>query len=211
MIVGHVDQCQFQLLVNFLELAAQLPFQVRVDDGQWLVKQHRRNVAAHESPAQRNLLFGVGAQAAGASIQLRRQLQHFRNTADALPDMGRRHAPIAQRKGQVVGHRHGVVHHRKLEYLGNIALLWGQRRHVTPIKQDAAVRRRQQTGYAVQQGGFAAAGGAKQGIGAAVAKCETQRQQRIILVRLRVTDVRVGEVQCDFGHSLAPRGRTDCQ
>jgi hypothetical protein len=46
-----VDQRELELVVDLLQLAAQLPLQVRVDHGQRLVEQHRRHILAHQAAA----------------------------------------------------------------------------------------------------------------------------------------------------------------
>jgi hypothetical protein len=40
LIVGDIDQGQFQLFVDFLELAPQVPFQVGIDDGQRFIEKN---------------------------------------------------------------------------------------------------------------------------------------------------------------------------
>ncbi len=123
LVVRDVDQRQLQLGVNLLQLAPQLPLQVRVDDGQRLIEQHRTHVFAHQAAAERDLLFGIGRQASGALVQLAGEFQHLGDLADALLDLVTRHTPVLQRKGQVLRHRHRVVDDRELEHLRDVALL----------------------------------------------------------------------------------------
>ncbi len=52
LIVRHVDQCELELVVDLLELAPQLPLEVRVDHRERLVEQHRRHIGAHQATAQ---------------------------------------------------------------------------------------------------------------------------------------------------------------
>jgi hypothetical protein len=81
LVVGDIDHRQFQLFVNFLELAPQMPFQVGVDDGERFIEEYGRHVAPHQAAAQRDFLFGVGAQAGCFFIQVRGQIEdlgHFR-------------------------------------------------------------------------------------------------------------------------------------
>ena len=63
LVVGDVDQGELELLVDLLELPAQLPLEVRIDDRERLVEQHRRDVLAHQAAAERDLLLGVGGEA----------------------------------------------------------------------------------------------------------------------------------------------------
>ena len=61
-----------------------------------------------------------------------------------------RHAAVLQRESEVLADRHGVVDHRKLEHLRDIALLGRQRRDVDAVEQDLAARRRDDAGNQVQ-------------------------------------------------------------
>ena len=82
-----------------------------------------RHVLAHQAAAERDLLLGVGRQAGGAQVELAAHLEHLGDLADALLDALGRHAAVAQREGQVLGHRHRVVDDRELEHLRDVALL----------------------------------------------------------------------------------------
>ena len=66
LVVGDVDHGHADLVVQFLELGAQHPFEVRVDDGQRLVEHDHVDVGAHQAAAERDLLLAVGGQAGGA-------------------------------------------------------------------------------------------------------------------------------------------------
>ncbi|CFE02812.1 Uncharacterised protein [Bordetella pertussis] len=207
LVVRDIDQGQLELVVDFLQLAPQLPLQVRVDHRQRLVEQDGRHIAAHQAAPQRDLLLGVRRQAAGAALQHRRQLQHFGDAADPLADMRLRHAPVAQRKGQVVGHRHRVVDHRKLEDLGDVALLRRAAGHILAVEQHPALRRPQQAGHAIEQGGLAAARRPQQGVGPAVLEGEAQRQQRVVVLAARIGAIGVRQVELDAGHQRSPAAR----
>jgi hypothetical protein len=204
LVVGHVDQRQAEFVVDFLELAPQLPFQVRIDDGQRLVEQDGRHVLAHQPTSQRDLLLGVGGQSAGAAVQRRRQVQHFGYFAHALLDLRGGHAPVAQREGEVLAHRHRVVDHRELEHLGDVPGLRRGVGHVVAVEPDGALRRPQQPRDAVEQRGLAAAGRAQQRIGAAIVEREVQRQQRVVFVLLRMGHIGMGEVEVDARHVRLP-------
>ena len=204
LVVRDVDQRELELMVDLLELAPQLPLQVRVDHRQRLVEQHRAHVLAHEASAERDLLLLVGAQARRALVELARQLQHLGDDADAGADALGRDAAVAQGERQVLGHRHGVVDHRELEHLRDVALLRRGVRHVGAVEAHRAVRGRDEARDDVQHGRLAAARGAEQRIGAAVLECHAQRQQRPVLVGLRVRLVRVRQVEVDSAHVLSP-------
>ena len=137
LVVGDVDQGELELVVDLLELAPQLPLEVRVDHRQRLVEQHRRDVLAHQAAAERDLLLGVGGEAGGALVELAAQLEHLGDLADALRDPLRRDAAVAQREGQVLGHGHRVVDDRELEHLGDVALLRRSRGDVDAVELHA--------------------------------------------------------------------------
>ena len=109
--------------MDLLELAAQLPFQVRVNHGERLVKEHRRHIRAHQPAPQRYLLLGVGAQARRTLVELAAHVQHLGNLTHPFFDLVGRHAPVAQGEAQVLGHRHGVVNYWELEHLRDVARL----------------------------------------------------------------------------------------
>ena len=90
--------------------------------------------------------------------------------------------PVAQRKGQVVVDRHGVVDDRKLEHLGDVAALGSGVGDVLAVEQDAALGRSEKPGYQIEQGGLAAARGPEQRVGAAVGPVDRQLLEGIILV-----------------------------
>ena len=193
--------------MDLLELAPQLPFEVRIDDRQRLVEQHRRYIAAHQPATERNLLLGIGCEARRTLVELATHIEHLGNLADALFDLVGRHLAVAQRKRQVFSHRHGVVDDRKLEHLRNIALLRTGLRHVTSVEADAAMRWHQQARHDVEHGRLAAARGAQQGVGAAIAKTHLEWQQRVVAVLRRVGPVGVRQIEVDAGHVSFPSAR----
>ena len=81
LVVRDVDQRQLQLVVDLLQLAAQLPLQVRVDHRQRLVEQHRRDVLAHQAAAERDLLLRIGREAGGALVRAGRSARASRRRA----------------------------------------------------------------------------------------------------------------------------------
>src|SRR5690606_2043029 len=62
LIVGDVDHGDVELLVDLLELAPQLPLQVRVDHRQRLVEENRRHVLTYQAAAHGDLLLLVGGE-----------------------------------------------------------------------------------------------------------------------------------------------------
>ena len=173
---------------------------MRVNHRERLIKQHGRHIRAHQAAAKRDFLLGICRQVGGALVELAAHFQHFGNHAHALLDLVGGPFAVTQRKRQVFGHRHGVVNHRKLKNLRNIALLRAALGDVLAVKLDAAVRRRDQPGHDVEQGGFAAARGPEQRVGAAIFKRHLQGQQGVVAVLLGVGPVGVGQVEFDACH-----------
>ena len=195
LVVGDVDQRELELVVDLLQLAPQLPFQVRIDHRQRFVEQHRRDVLANQTAAQTDLLLGVGRQPGGALVQLAAELEHLGDFADPGLDPVRRNASVLQRESQVFGHRHRVVDHRKLEHLRDVARLWRLERDIFATESHRALRRLHQARDEVEHRRLAAARWAEQGVGAAVFETHLQRQQRVIAVGLRIGFVAVRQVQ----------------
>jgi hypothetical protein len=69
-----------------------------------------------------DLLLGIGGQAAALRPSSVFHADHLGDRLHALGDIAGVDATVAQRKGQVVAHRHGVVDDRELEHLGDVAL-----------------------------------------------------------------------------------------
>ena len=145
-----------------------MPFQMGIDDGQGFIEEHGRHIASHQAAAQGYFLFGIGTQARGFFLQVRGQVEDLGHLV--YPPGGVRivEAPVSQRKGQIVENGHGVVKHRKLEYLGDVAFFRGQVGHVDAVVEHPALAGFEQPGDHVEQRGLAAAGRPQQGVGAAV-------------------------------------------
>ena len=73
LVVRDVDHGQVELAVQLLQLRAQLPLQMRIDDGERLVEEDGGHVRPHEAAAERHLLLGVGGQPARPLVQHRRR------------------------------------------------------------------------------------------------------------------------------------------
>ena len=105
------------------QFGAQLPFQFGIDHSQRLVEQHRGNIGAHQPAAKRYLLLGVRRQPRRLAVEIGRKVKQSRDLCNPRVDLALGHAAIFQRKCQVLPDRHGVVDHRELEYLRDVALL----------------------------------------------------------------------------------------
>ena len=186
LVVGDVDHRDADLLLQLLELGAELPFQVRVDDGQRLVEHDDGDVLAHEAAAHRDLLLAVGGEAGGAAAEAVGELQHLGDGADAGVDRGGGDAAVAEREGEIVVDGHRVVDDRELEHLGDVALDRRQAGHVAVVEEHAALGRHDQARDDVEQRGLAAAGGAEQRVGAAVGPLDVDLLQRIVLRAARL-------------------------
>ena len=136
--MGNVDHGVAEAAVELLQLAAQLPLHLRIDDRQRLVEEDRVDVGAHEAAAQGDFLFLVGGQAASAAIGAIFEADHLEDLGHPPIDLVRRKAPVAQREGEVLRHGHGVVDDRKLEYLRDVALFRRPIGHVLAVKEDIA-------------------------------------------------------------------------
>ena len=202
LVVRDVDHREVERAVQHLELRAQLPLQPRIDHGERLVEQDRRHVGAHQAAAERDLLLGVGRQAVGLAGEDRASRSSSRAiSATRASISGARQAAVLEREGEVLAHRHGVVDHRELEHLGDVALLRRQRHDVLAVEQHRAARRPDDAGDDVEQGGLAAARRSEQRVGAALApghRGRLQRKARRIGIVAAVGVRKIDEV--DAGH-----------
>ena len=122
LVVGHIDHGAADAVMKLLELRSQHPFEMRIDDGERFVEHDDVDVGTHEAAAQRNLLLAVGRQSGGAIAKCSVELEHGGDLAHPLVDLRFAHPAVAQRKGEIVVNRHGVVDDRELEHLGDVAL-----------------------------------------------------------------------------------------
>ena len=79
LVVGDVDHREIELAMQRLQLRAQLPFQLGIDHRQRLVEQHRGDVGADETAAERNLLLGVGRQPRRLAAEPGREVEQVRD------------------------------------------------------------------------------------------------------------------------------------
>ena len=106
-----------------LQLRPQLPFQLRIDHRQRLVEQNRSNIGSDQAPAERDFLLGVGRQPCRLAFEIGREIEQTRDLRNSRVDLALGYAAVLQRERQILSDRHGVVDHRKLEHLRDIALL----------------------------------------------------------------------------------------
>ncbi len=137
--MGDIHHGRAQLVVNFLKLAAQNPFQMRVNHRQRFVKQNGRNIITHQTTPQRDRLFFIRAKAACLLLELACQIQHPGNFTHTGINALFINATVAQGEGQVVIDRHGVIDHRELENLCDVAFFRGKVCNILAIKQDLTV------------------------------------------------------------------------
>jgi len=204
LIVRDIDQRELELVVDLLELAPQLPLEVRIDHGERLVKQHGRDVGAHQAAPQRDLLLLVGRQARRAHVELVAHLQHLGDNSDTLADPLLGHLAVLERERQVLGHGHGVVDHRELEDLRDVAVLRRGARDIAPIEQHLAVRGHEQPRHDVEHGRLAAARRAEQRVSAAILEFHLQGQQRVVAVLPGIGLVGMRQVERDVRHAQTP-------
>ncbi len=207
LVVGHVDHGDVEGAVDLLEGRAQLPFQVRVDDGERLVEQDRGDVGPHQAAPERDLLLHVGREVAGLAPEHRREVEKACDLRHAGGRRLARDVAVLEREGEVLAHRHGVVDHRELEDLGDVARLRRQVRHVPLVEQDAPAGRAHQPRDDVEKRRLAAAGGTEQRVGAALGPDVVDLLQGVVLGPARVRPVGVGEmIEGDAGHAGLSRG-----
>ncbi|MNI43116.1 hypothetical protein D3C73_974360 [compost metagenome] len=122
------------------------------------------------------------------------KIGHFEDFVDALFDLGLRYLTIAQGEGEIVEHGHRVVDDRKLENLGDVALLGRELRHVLAVEQDATVGWRQQARDDVEKRRLSAAGRPQQRIGAAILPFVMDFLQRIVAGSLGLFAIGVADM-----------------
>jgi hypothetical protein len=211
LVVGDVDHREVELAMQRLQLGAQLPLQLGIDDGERLIEQHGRDVGTHQAAAERDLLLGVGGEARRLAVQVRREVEQVGDLPDPRIDFGPGDAAVLQRERQVLTHRHGVVDDRELEHLRDVALLRGQRRDVTAVEQNLSARRRHDAGNQIEQRGLAAAGRPEQRIGSALPPGHGDRLQRKGFQRRVIAVVGLGEIdEVNAGHQASPSLRETC-
>mmetsp|Transcript_22319 Transcript_22319/g.35617 ORF Transcript_22319/g.35617 Transcript_22319/m.35617 type:complete len:251 (+) Transcript_22319:717-1469(+) len=143
LVVGHIDHGVGDALVQLFELGAQLPLEVWVDHGERFVKHDDVYVIAHKATAHGDFLFVVRGQAGGLAVQNVGDFQHLGNLGHAFLDGGWINAAVLQREREVLTHGHGVVDHRELEHLRDVALIRRQFGDVLTVKQDLSFGRLQ--------------------------------------------------------------------
>ena len=205
LVMGDVDHGVAEIVVQRFQLRAQLPFHLRVDDGQRFVEEQRVDVLAHHPAAEGDLLLRIRRQPAGLAVQRRLHADHRGDARHPLGDIGGIGAAVAQRKGQVLAHRHGVVDHRELEHLRDVAGRGRGVGHVDIVEQDPPLAGPQQARDDVEQRGFPAARGAEQRVGLSVRPVVVELLQRVVLGPFRVGEVGMREVvERDLGHGPVP-------
>ena len=142
LVVGDVDHGRAAAAVNLAQAGAELPFHLRVNDGERLVEQDGADIGAHEAAAERDLLLLIRREAACAAIGQRGEADDFEHLVHALADLGGFHAAIAERESEVLAHRHRVIDDGELEHLRDVALFGRQAGDVLAIHQHAAFARR---------------------------------------------------------------------
>ena len=79
LIVGDIDHQHVERAMDGFELRAQLPFERGIDHRQRLVEQHGGDVGPHQPAPERDLLLGIGGEAARPAVEVRRQAEQRRD------------------------------------------------------------------------------------------------------------------------------------
>ena len=59
LVMGHIDHRTLDAVLQFLELGAQLPFQMRINHREGFIEHDDIHIRAHKTAPQRNFLFAV--------------------------------------------------------------------------------------------------------------------------------------------------------
>ena len=84
LVVRDIDHGVAEALVQLLQLRAQHPFHMRIDDGQRLVEQDGVDVGAHQPAAERDLLLLVGGQPARLALGPVGEVDHLERSRATL-------------------------------------------------------------------------------------------------------------------------------
>src|SRR5215207_4924390 len=95
LVVGHINHRAADSLMQLLELRAQHPFEMRIDDGQRLIEHNYIDVRAYQAATQRDFLLAVGGKSRGTSIEHPIEFKHVGDFAHAPVDITGRDGPIA--------------------------------------------------------------------------------------------------------------------
>ena len=87
LIVGDINHGMAKLTMDLFQLSAQLPLQVRINNGQRLIKQNSIHIGAHQATAQRDFLFVIGTESARFLVSEFFQAQHCDGVGDTLLDL----------------------------------------------------------------------------------------------------------------------------
>ena len=169
---------------------------MRIDDGQRLIEQNGVDVGAYQAAAERDLLLAIGGQAGCAALEAVGQIGHGGDLATRSRTTWLADAAVAQRKGEIVVDRHGVVDDRELEDLGNVALSPGAGVLTSSLVEQNACHLlgTSRPEMMLSKRCLATAGGPKQGVGAAVIPLQIKLLQRPIVFACRVGVVAVPEI-----------------
>ena len=144
LVVRDIDHGIAEALVQLLQLRAQHPLHVGIDNRQRLIEQDGIDVGSNEATAQRYLLLLIGGETARLLFGPAGEIDHFQRFAHLAVNLRFGHTAIAQGKGKIVVDGHGVVDDRELEYLRDIAFLGGKVRYILAVEEQLTVRRMDQ-------------------------------------------------------------------
>ena len=147
--------------MQLLDFQPHLDSQLGVKVRQWLIEQEQLRIA-YERPTHGYPLALTARELAGASIEKLFDLKlpgHVLQLAGAGCTV---HPAHFHAERDVPGHGHGRIQSVGLEHHRNVAVLGADMGHVTSADMYRPAGNRLQPGYAVQQGGLAAAGRAYQ-------------------------------------------------
>ena len=161
LVVRDVDRGRPLFDVQPLDLGPHLFAQLGVQRADRFVHQHRLR-APHQRAADRDALHVAARERRRLLVEEVGDAQHAGDLAHRLVDLAAAHARGAQRKGDVLEHRHMRIKREGLEHHGDVAVGRLEVLHRLAVDQDVALVDRLESRYRTQCRRLAAAGLSKQ-------------------------------------------------
>ena len=197
---GGVDDHRTAPLEQLRQFLAHLLAQLVVEIGERFIQQHETCVLDDGAGQGRALLLPAG-KFRGSALQHRREPEKRRRLLDPALDLGPVEPLDAQRRGDVLEHRHVRIVDEELVDEADVALLRADAGDVLAVHHDPALGRRFEPGHQLHQRRLAGAGGAEQHVKAGLG----ERQRGAVDVRLAVHPLHdVPQLEC---HQIPRNGR----
>ena len=122
LIVGDVDHCDFQILMQPRDLATHRHAHLRVEVGEGLVEQESLGLPDDRAPQCHALSLTAG-KIARLAIEIVFETKRRRRCLHPFLDLGAWHVLELEREPEIFAHRHVRVESVVLEYHGDVARL----------------------------------------------------------------------------------------